>query len=179
MPTFTAVVVSHARPDKLRHLLGNLRYQTRPADETIVLCSDTPDVTRLREDFPEAEFLERPPAGDWGHSARAEGLDRAACEWVGFFNDDDSYNRRYLELMLNETANHDVVYCGWNTYPACTFNLGSSTSGNFIVRRELGQQVGWTSRRYEADGDFIEALNTAGGRVARVDEVLYHHNVQR
>jgi GT2 family glycosyltransferase len=176
--TFTAIVTSHANPSGLRTILGCLRYQTEPPDETIVLCSDTPDVLRLREDFPEAQFLERPNLNDWGHAKRAEGLELAEGDWVGFFNDDDSYTPDYIEKMLARTVDADVVYCGWNTHPGCTFNYGSSTSGNYIVRATLGRKVGYTSRRYEADGDFIEALNTAGARVYRVGEVLYHHNAQ-
>lgn len=175
--TFTAVVTSHAFPAGLRHILGQLRYQTRPADETIVLCSDTTDLARLKEEFPEAEFLERPDCGDWGHEKRAEGLERATGDWVGFFNDDDRYARDYLARMLAATGpDVDVVYCGWSTYPDCEFRLGSSTSGNFIVRRSLAQTVGWASRRYEADGDFIDALVAADARLARVNQVLYHHN---
>lgn len=179
MATFTAVVTSHARPHCLRRILGNLRYQTRPPDETIVLCSDTPDVARLREEFEDVEFLERPNRDDWGHEKRAEGLERATGTWVGFFNDDDSYVRDYVERMLAATdPDVDAVYCGWSTYPDCDFRLGSSTSGNFIVRRSLAVTVGWTSRRYEADGDFIDALVDAGARTVKVPHVLYFHNRQ-
>lgn len=176
--TFTAVVTSHARPDQLRRLLGNLRYQTRPPDETIVLCSDTPDVMRLREDFPDVKFVERDNLNDWGHAKRAEGLWLANMDWVGFFNDDDSYDLGYVEKMLAATAEADVVYCGWSTYPQCAFRLGSSTSGNFIVRGLVGRAVGWISRRYEADGDFIDALAAATDRIVYVPQVLYTHNRQ-
>jgi glycosyl transferase family 2 len=186
MVTVTAVVCSHANPDGLRHILGSLRYQTRPPDETLVYCSDTPDLLRLREDFPEAQFHERPNLDDWGHEKRAEGLDRATSEWVGFFNDDDSYHVSYLERMLavaaatggGQTAAADVVYCGWNTYPACTFTYGSSTSGNFLVRTRFAQKVGYPTRRYEADGDFIEMLNNAGAVKYKLEDTIYFHNSQ-
>lgn len=178
VPTFTAVVTSHASPDACRSILGNLRYMTRSADETIVLVSDTPDVARLREEFPEAEFLERPNRDDWGHEKRAEGLARATGTFVGFLNDDDSYSRGYIEKMLTAARQHhaDIVFCAWNEYPDCHFGLGSSTSGNFIVRTSLAQRVGWMSRRYEADGDFINALADATDRIVKVDEQLYTHN---
>lgn len=176
--TFTAVVTSHARPDGLRAILGCLRYQTRPADETIVLCSDTPDVARLREDFPDVRFLERRNMNDWGHAKRDEGLWLANMDWVGFFNDDDSYTVDYIETMLAHAGDNDVVYCGWSTYPDCDFRLGSSTSGNFIVRALVGRAVGWTSRRYEADGDFINALAHATRRIVKVPRTLYFHNAQ-
>lgn len=181
MVTFTAVVVSHAAPDACRSILGQLRYQTRPADETIVLCSDTPDIARLREEFPEAEFLERPNRDDWGHEKRAEGLERATGTFVGFFNDDDGYSRSYIDKMLSTAKQHqaDVVYCSWNEYPDCHFGLGSSTAGNFIVRTALAQQVGWAGRRYEADGDFIDAVGDRTERIVKVPEPLYTHNTFR
>lgn len=178
--TVTAVVCSHANPSGLRHILGQLRYQTRPPDETIVLCSDTPDVARLREEFPEAEFLERPNREDWGHEKRDEGLCRATSDWVGFFNDDDSYSRRYLELMLSAASTDvDAVYCNWNEQPDVGFHLASSTAGNFLVRRGVGRQAGYTDRVYEADGLFINRVSRLADRIVRVDEILYHHNVQR
>jgi len=168
MPSFSAVVTSHANPDGLRYVLGMLDGQTLIPDEIIALVSGSPD----------CGFHQRPNLNDWGHAKRAEGLQMARGDWVGFFNDDDSYSSDYLAKMLAAAAGADVVYCGWNTYPNCTFNLGSSTSGNFIVRREFGQNVGWTSRRYEADGDFIEACRANGALIRRIDEVLYAHNIQ-
>ena len=162
-------------------MLGNLMYQTRPPDETIVLVSGLSPalVAGLREHFPAVSFHERPDLQDWGHAKRAEGLALARKDWVGFFNDDDSYAVDYLEKMLAAgTDLVDAVFCAWNRIPGCHFGLGSSTSGNFIVRRELAQKVTYPTRRYEADGDFIEALNRAGARSVKVDEILYHHNHQ-
>jgi len=114
---------------------------------------------------------------DWGHEKRAEGLQMATQDYVGFFNDDDSYDLSYLEKMLS-IPDADAVFCSWNTIPDCTFNGASSTSGNFVVRRELAQRIGYTSRRYEADGDFIEAINASGAAVFRINELLYRHNDQ-
>lgn len=185
--TFSAIVVSHANPSGLRKMLGNLRYQTRPPDETIVLCSDTPDVARLREEFEDVEFLERPNHNDWGHEKRAEGLDRATGDWLGFFNDDDSYDRTYIARMLRAArvfppGTVDVVYCNWNIPMSGShsedFRLGRSTSGNFIAMRDLAQEVGWTGRHYEADGEFINALADSAFGIAFVPERLYFHNAQ-
>lgn len=174
--TFTAVVVSHANEPGLRRMLGCLRYQTRPPDEVLVFCSDTRDLARLREDFPEATFSEQPDLADWGHDKRATGLAQAGSEWVGFFNDDDDYDRHYIEQMLAEGSAADVVFCEWNENPGCEFRLYQSTAGNFIVRSNLGRAVGWAGRDYEADGRFIEALNSARARVVKVADRLYTHN---
>jgi hypothetical protein len=159
-------------------MLGNLIYQTSPPDEIIVMVSEPEDLSQLREDFPYVPFCIRPNMGDWGHDKRAKGLELAVGSWVGFFNDDDSYERTYLEKMLAATDGADAVYCNWNRGPKAEFKLGSSTSGNYIVRTEFARQVGYGSRVYEADGLFINALMEAGARINKVEELLYFHNVQ-
>lgn len=176
---FTAIVVSRAREAALRSMLGQLRYQTRPPDETLVFCADTPNVARLREDFPEAEFLEREAMGDWGHTDRAEGVSRAAGGWLGFFNDDDTYDRRYLELMMKAAlGGAQAVWCGWtgrDGNPAPAFRLGQSTAGNFIVRADIAREAGYTARDYAADGQFINRVAQLASATVFVPEVLYHH----
>lgn len=159
-------------------MLGNLMYQTRPPDEIIVLVSDPGDLEELKEDFPLVTFHLEENRNDWGHEKRAKGLELANGEWVGFFNDDDSYSEQYLEKML-EDPDADVVYCSWNTIPSCDFRLGSSTSGNYIVRTELARRVGYSDRHYEADGTFINALRSTARKIVRVSDLLYHHNFQR
>lgn len=162
-------------------MLGQLRYQTRPPDETLVYCADTPDLARLKEDFPEATFHDREARGDWGHEDRAEGLYAATSEWVGFFNDDDTYDRHYLDLMLRGAVGSDAVFCGWQGDHGCDtpgFRLGSSTSGNYLVKTAIGQAAGYTDRTYEADGHFINRIAQLASHVAFVPEVLYFHNKQ-
>jgi hypothetical protein len=179
--TFAAIVTSHANEPGLRNMLGQLRYQTRPPDETLVLFSGGPyDVIRLLKDFPDAGLGERPDRSDWGHEKRAEGLELASSEWVGFFNDDDSYDASYLEkLMRHANDAIDVVYCAWNGRTTnCRFALGQSTSGNYIVRTAVGREAGYTDRVYEADGTFIERVAKLARNIVYVPDVLYRHNEQ-
>jgi GT2 family glycosyltransferase len=179
---FTAIVVTHANEQGVRKMLGNLIYQTRQPDEIIVVCTETPGavVARLREDFPGVRFETIDEVGDWGHAKRAHGLALATGDWLGFFNDDDSYEADYLETMLDEAEadDVDVVWCAWNEQPRCAFRKYESTAGNFVVRASLAKQVGWTERCYEADGIFIDGLVAAGARTTKIEETLYHHNVQ-
>jgi hypothetical protein len=178
--TVTAVVVSHANENGLRTILNNLLRQTRPPDEIIALCSDSPHIAQMGVDYPTVMFREQDNQNDWGHAKRAEGLELARSEWVGFFNDDDSYVDHYLEAMLKraEVEEAGVVYCAWNECPHCAFAGWQSTAGNFLCRTELGQRVGWHERYWHADATFIDGLKAAGARVVKVDEILYHHNVQ-
>lgn len=118
---------------------------------------------------------------DWGHDKRSRGVVLAESDYLGFFNHDDEYELDYIEKMMRmaEAFGADAVYCGWTGVhgnPVPAFSLGSSTSGNFIVRTELAQEVGYLARSYEADGHFINALANRADGIGFVDEVLYHHH---
>lgn len=182
MPTFTAVVTSHANTLGLTHILGNLYYQTRKPDEVIVLASDTPDsyLAGIDKDFSPLfdrfSVLACPNMEDWGHEKRAQGIGLAASDYLGFFNDDDRYDSTYVERMMLAADKAAVVYCAWNEQPECGFHTGSSTAGNFIVATDLARDVGYRERSYPADGHFISAITQKNPMLARVDDVLYFHN---
>lgn len=179
---FTAIVTSHQNDGGLRSMLGNLMYQTRPPDATLVIVSRPYEFQALVEDFPHAKFIQDQDRKDWGHFKRHMGIEIVKPEgYLGFFNDDDSYAINYLEQMvgLAEDEDADVVYCNWSGVQDCDFRLGSSTSGNFIVRAELAKKVGWRYRDYEADGKFINDLVRKGARkIVKHPSILYYHNIQ-
>jgi len=159
-------------------MLGNLLYQSRKPDETIVLHSGyEPGTTlRLQENFPWVDmWVERPDFQDFGHDKRAHGIELATKDFLGFFNDDDTYDREYVEKMLAACATGDVAYCKWNLGDV-QFSLGSSTSGNFIVHTELAKSVGYHGRDYSADGQFINAVRERANGIIYVQEDLYRWN---
>ena len=154
-----------------------LLFQTRPPDEIIVLASDTP-CEIARKMYTGATFYAEPNLNDWGHEKRAKGLDLATSDYTGWFNHDDSYDKTYIEkMMANEGS--DVVFCGWSKSSDPNFSAGSSTSGNYIVKTSYARTVGYKDRHYEADGTFIDGLAGQGGKITRVEEVLYFHNEVR
>lgn len=163
-------------------------YQTRKPDQIAVLVSGTevPVLAELREDFPGVSFHVREDLSDWGHTKRSEGLWIATGDYLGFFNDDDSYSMDYVEKMLEAVDGYDVAYCAWNKIPTCEFKTHNSTSGNYIVRTGLARAVGYPTERdqsgrlrYDSDGGFITRLNDGGAQVApKVEEILYFHNEQ-
>lgn len=177
--TFTAIVTAHNQDPS--RIIGNLIYQTRKPDQIIVLYSgDIGDVGLLGEDFPSILFVPTENRNDWGHEKRALGVGLADGDTLGFFNADDSYDTTYLERMLTHIEDGaDAVYCAWNKIPRCSFEPGSSTSGNFIVRTDIARRAGYTDRHYEADGTFIDRVRNLASRVDRVHAILYFHNEVR
>ena len=154
-----------------------LLLQSRKPDEIIVLASDI-DLEEARKRYTGVTFYAEPNLNDWGHDKRAKGLDLATSDYTGWFNHDDSYDKTYIEkMMANESS--DLVFCGWNKSSTPNFSAGSSTSGNYIVKTSYARNVGYQDRHYEADGTFINGLAGQGGKITRVEEVLYFHNEVR
>ena len=187
--TFTAVVTAHDYP--FSPIVSELEHmQDRPPDEIIVLfsgdCRPRPDV--LVWQFvdlvakPAKWIMAEDDKKDWGHDKRERGLLAAHGDYVGFFNADDKYHSQYIEKMMAAAEERDAgfVYCYWHPMGKCTPTLGSSTSGNFIVRRDVALEAGYTDRQYEADGMFIDRCVAVCKKrellVVEVPEVLYYHN---
>lgn len=171
--TFTAIVCSHANRPLRKSFLEHLNKQTRLPDEIITLVSDEDETDGC---------IVCPNLNDWGQQKRADGLALAKSDWLGFFNVDDEYHPQYLEKMLAETEDKDIVACNFQSHlcgPGVVSTIpivGHITSGNFIVRRSLAQKVGYNDRTYQADGRFIEELIKNDARFMPVRELLYWHN---
>ena len=154
-----------------------LLLQSKKPDEIIVLASDI-DLEEARKRYTGVTFYAEPNLNDWGHDKRAKGLDLATSDYTGWFNHDDSYDKTYIEKMMANKGS-DVVFCGWNKSSTPNFSAGSSTSGNYIVKTSYARTVGYKDRHYDADGTFIDGLAGQGGKITRVEEVLYFHNEVR
>jgi hypothetical protein len=122
-----------------------------------------------------------PTRDDFGYFKRNKLASRAITEFIGFFCQDDSYDNRYIEIMLAVAAreNADVVWCPWNDIPTCEFRGESSTLGNFIVRTRLFNELGGFPKDPRGhgwrDAALIEKLRSY--RVASANLLLYKHNV--
>jgi len=176
MATFTAIVTAHADAAGMERTVRSLLDQSRKPDEIIVLASDI-DCSVARERHPGITFYEESNLNDWGHDKRAKGLDLATSDYAGWFNHDDSYDPHYIaEMMWQAELGHDVVYCGWSKASTPQFALGSSTSGNYIVKVKVARKAGYTDRHYEADGTFINRIAATTNSIKFLPGTLYFHN---
>ena len=171
---FSAIVTCHnSDPNPVIRML---RRQTLPPDEVLVETSG--ECARIEE--PVNHWDHVPDENDYGYRKRNRMAQFAKGDWLGFFNHDDSYHPRYIELMRALASDNDIVYCDWSTIPQnCKWERDFSTVGNFIVRREkflakggfppLEGKEGW------ADARFIEA--TSEMPRIHLPAILYYHNV--
>lgn len=168
--SISCIVTVHDNREGLDRLLAQIVAQTRQPDEVIIIASDT-DTTGLEAVIDENR-------NDWGHEKRAKGLALAKSDYVCFMNADDEYAPEFIEEMM---LDYDLVYCNFTSrlFKDVVVSkpvLGSITSGNFIVRTELAQRVGYNHRVYEADGLFIQDIMQAGASHHHVDKTLYFHH---
>ena len=176
MATFTAIVTAHADEKGMVRTIDALLAQSRKPDEIIVLASDI-DCSVARKRYTGITFYQEPNLNDWGHDKRAKGLDLATSDYAGWFNHDDSYDPHYIaEMMWQAELGHDVVYCGWSKNQTPRFHKGSSTSGNYIVKTELGRRAGYADRHYEADGTFIDRIAKLTESIKFLPGTMYFHN---
>jgi hypothetical protein len=164
----TVIITSHKNPEGLKRIIENLNRQTRQPDEVIITYSD--QECGIIKGYKYVEDINR---NDWGHEKRAKGLELATQEYITWWNSDDSYEDTFIEKML---TGNDVTYCAWSGNHKPQFHLGSSTSGNFIVKTEIARKAGYNSRAYEADGILINDISNLTKDIHYIDEVLYHHN---
>jgi glycosyl transferase family 2 len=167
MATLTAIITAH--DDTPWCMIDNLDKQTRHPDEIIVGVSDwwpflsndgsgnlpkpgtTLNVLSRRSGGPDVYVEMFKNMNDYGYHKRNELLKRAACDYVGFFNHDDSYDLTYIEKMMGalEAADADVAWCRWDennhligAREMNAFEPFYSTVGNFFVRTELFRKIG-------------------------------------
>lgn len=172
--TITAVVLSHGNDEAVDTMVKSLREQTKPPDEIILIVCCIEGGAQGVDIMLFDKHRE-----DWGHTKCAVGLQLATMDYVGFFSSDDGYEPTYLEKLSKQNA--DIVACGFRSHLVGEVNtptphVGAITRGCFLVEREFAQKIGYNSRGYSADGQFIIDLVNAGASFAAVPEVLHYHN---
>jgi hypothetical protein len=187
LPTFAAIVTGHKQMPFA--IMKNLATQTVPPTDVLVGVSECP-LPWVVPSFPfPFTVVPFPTAYDFGYAKRNLLPMLTKADYLGFFCQDDSYDGDYIEQMLKAVDNTRAVaaYCQWDdgltkdsVGQTCSFHTDSSTLGNFIVRRDLFEQLGGfpAGTRGEGlrDGNLIEAIRRVAESVARVNITLYHHN---
>ena len=135
------------------------------------------------------EFTNTPEhRGAWGHSIRAEWLQKVKSEYVVITNPDNYYMPVFFERLLAPfTAGRDIVatYCSamvhsylrWETQPT-RLARGHLDCGGVVLKTAPAQLVGWHSMEHSADWFFFEdIIKRYGGRkFIPVKGTLFVHN---
>lgn len=131
-------------------------------------------------------------------------LEKAAGEWIVFFDDDDWPHENYLQWIVDAITNNPDIDCigirgymttnGKNRETWC-HRLGYEIAGghhilrdygyNYIrpiihfnpVKRELALKAGFTDMRYGEDMDYAKRLNPFLTKEFFIDQDLFHYRV--
>ncbi len=129
---------------------------------------------------------------DFGHSLRQYGLDlitehNMSCDYIVITDASNYYVPGFCGLMLQQFSSDIMaVYCNilhsylqWNIMETA-LSVGKIDCGCLMVRKQAAAYVGFKSRRYEAEWDYIQSLLSeyTHAAFAKINTPLFIHNSQ-
>jgi glycosyltransferase involved in cell wall biosynthesis len=108
------IVPTHNRPDLLREALESLRSQAFAGWEAIVVDDASTPAASLDVEDPRIRIV-RHATAQGGAAAKNTGIANARGNLLAFLDDDDCYDRRYLERAVDILDRHpelDVLFMG-------------------------------------------------------------------
>jgi glycosyltransferase involved in cell wall biosynthesis len=188
------IIPTYNRPNNLMCVINSI-YSQRSDKWKIHVIADGPQeegydkVVKYFEGDERIKFttLEK-RHNDWGHTPRNYGLENATEEWVVMSGDDNYYTPVFVDHFLNAGSPNNVhfVYCdmvhNWTQYQyhliKCAPHIGRIDIGNFMVRREFGQQMKIDVTKVYGDGLFVEEYlkRFPNGSIRYIEKPLYVHN---
>ncbi len=157
-PRFSFIVPTRNRPRDIRALLRNLSEQTVRPDQVVVIDASDVAQEELKCEFPQLEISYHVFEGEPSAAAqRNAGLAHAdaACDLIGFVDDDIVFDPDALEKMLAfwQTAPDDVCGAAFNLVEkeearSSVLKKSRLVSGMGLYRSETGAVApsGWHTR---------------------------------
>lgn len=111
-PRVSVCLATYRRPDRLEALLNDLRCQTRPPDELVVVDNDAAGsaaqvVTRARLAAPYPVIYQIQPEKNISLT-RNRTVELASGDWLAFIDDDERAPANWLQALLAACAAHDA-----------------------------------------------------------------------
>lgn len=126
--------------------------------------------------------------GNWGHSIRAEWLQKVTTEFVIITNPDNYYMPVFLEYLLRPLTKNGAVasysasmihsYIAWNAIQ-CSLKRGYIDCGGVLLKTKQAQATGWNNIvDHSADWFFFNDIANKFGKdkFIPVKGVLFVHN---
>lgn len=187
MPSISVVVPTCDRPDRLALALADVRAQTLPAHEVIVVDDGT---RRSHLEAPPGVRLLRGGGGAGPSASRNHGARHASGDYLAFLDDDDHWTVDYLSeihaTIENAASRPDVVIARLDlkrgdlapkrgTMPdlddleALLLSANPGITGsNIVVRRDFFQEIGGFNERFRNSNDRDFGLRTVDGGAVTV-----------
>ena len=200
-PIIEVIVPTYKRPEFLLLLVQSFKVQTFNNWKLTVIIDgkdDTKSIDVMRNINEEniSYTVINGPNNDWGHTAREYGLRHTTSEWILMTGDDNYYVPTFIEYFtfaIKKNPNAILHYCNLisgntNTklYPLdINYYLmdskilrGQIDISCFITKTELARVVGFPSRAYSADFDYLDLYLKTFGKYAfsvKAGSIVYNN----
>ncbi len=187
------VLAATNRPEQLGNLLSNVRRQTHPNIELVLLLNsdrfDKSAVEKTIGDMPNVSTHVLPESFTLADCLN-HGIDHSKGEYLAKFDDDDYYGADYLSDLLMATAYTDAGVLGKHAYycyvtetdQMALRNQGHShrhksfvCGATLFVRRDVFDLVRFTPVRQGTDTIFLKDCKEQGVSIYSADPYNYLH----
>jgi len=123
---------------------------------------------------------------DWGHSLRAMAIPKLPYSKYTLITNGDNY---YIPSFIQEmtSGKEDVIFCDmihshpqqqYRKYMNTSIQLGEIDCGAIIVNTDIVKKVGWNSRIFNADWEYIKEVFEVVPKPTcrKVEKTLFVHN---
>jgi GT2 family glycosyltransferase len=109
MPTVSAIIPTYNRADLVQSIVTNLRAQTRPPDQVIVVDNGSQDATQILARELGTDLVVFPENRGFA-AAVNEGIRQASSDWLLIVNNDVVLEPEWLERLLNAVEQENVLF---------------------------------------------------------------------
>ncbi|MBV9762388.1 MAG: glycosyltransferase family 2 protein [Acidobacteriaceae bacterium] len=109
MPRISAIVPTYNRADLVQSILANLKTQTRPPDQVIVIDNGSRDATQMVARESGADLIVFPENRGFA-AAVNEGVRQASGDWLLIVNNDVVLEPEWLERLLRAVAEENALF---------------------------------------------------------------------
>lgn len=180
-PSITVVLPTLGRYELLRPVLEQLRKQTIPAEQVVVVDQNDPDKRdrAIYEEFSDLhlEVVFQDERGQW--LARNAAVERATGEWIAFVDDDSEVGPDFLEQHLEGLHRYDADLSTGASLAVigapvpenyAYFRVADQwDSGNGMCHRRLFERFGLFDQQFDrqrrGDAEFGLRVQLGGGLV--------------
>lgn len=144
MATVSAIIPTWNRADLVERILGNLKTQTRPPDQVIVVDNGSTDATQLVAREFSADLIVFPENRGFAEAVNA-GIERASGDWILILNNDVVLEPQWLERLLASAEQENALFAAGKLLRPDDINLIDG-SWDLVSRAAYAWRCGFEKR---------------------------------
>ena len=190
------IIPTYERTDHLMCIINSIVSQRSDMWKIHVIADCPPEdslkrINKIMDYFKDDErikFTILPERyNDWGHTPRNYGVEHATEDWIVMTGEDNYYTPIFVDNFLSAVEpNVGFIFCNmvhnWTDFQyfavECKPEWGKIDIGNFMIRRDLAQQMKLDTQEPQSDGKYVEEFKVLfpEEKIKKIPKVLYVHN---